>query len=957
MGIGTTRDHDRWVLLKLRLSVGLLLVDYEDETGRSLEQVATFLPRELATPAVAPAGPAPPALQALRQLWADPKPSHQLAMLIAEAHEGMTGTRQHTRPVSGGEGELRVPWLLPLFIDPPRGLQALPWEDWIVPLLGRDTHASGLCVAMRLQATRAATDALPLPWVLLDRRGPASPGLATLRKRIWYTSEVARHGLHYQADASRLTRPPHITVEQGTATQPQPASWLRHRRLRLCICAADDPSWEAAPSAPVSTLALHPLSMVPAPADLDPVVHLVYALAHDFALHEIAWILRRTLPGMHVALASNPQANQSLRLSRSMLQLRDDVQAGRLALPTTARPRQSDRRFWAAGLNMVFDRESDGLTEMAQLLADSQRGDARWLGSDAPALATPRHVEMTLESYDTFGVVHAMSRPQLRAPLRCGWRYRLAVLIGAADPARSLFVESPPAIDPLLPPLKPDQAHAIEVCVYAKDFELLSRSVQTLTLAPQGPSNTVFFELRAPQALGTAELRVVLYHRNNLLQSFVLSAQIAAQPSAAAATTNDPAVVVRLSASGVADFKVWQPPPPRKLSVAMNDDATPGAHTLMAKVDGAAIESRVDPKVIEDMTSRFAAIAQDIGKGERFEICVRRLAQIGSDLRSFLLLRGGELADCLEELRTAERPHTVQFARHGSRTNLPWQLLYDLRVPLDDDFDTAPICLGRGPVRGVPGIRDHGCRHRPGEKVICIEGFWALRHRIEMLSENLMRPDSQPHDRAVEVRAAPPHPLVALGSSIDDHHTSELQAHLRSRFGPRLHVFSPNDAPVSASLWRDERRPALLVLVSHLHEASASNPERRVYACEPATADHQISPNLLAMAVAEPNAPWPEPVRPLVLLMACQSGIRSKVSLNNLTDTFLDVGAAAVVGTECDVWTREAGPVAERIARATLQHRVRLGDAMRLLHRRMLRRRDCLSFVFTAYGHADLRLS
>ena len=41
---------------------------------------------------------------------------------------------------------------------------------------------------------------------------------------------------------------------------------------------------------------------------------MVYALVHDFALHELVWLLRKQFPGVSVFLASDPAAHHDLRI-------------------------------------------------------------------------------------------------------------------------------------------------------------------------------------------------------------------------------------------------------------------------------------------------------------------------------------------------------------------------------------------------------------------------------------------------------------------------------------------------------------------------------------------------------------------------------------------------------------------------------------------------------------------
>src|SRR5450830_36329 len=122
-----------------------------------------------------------------------------------------------------------------------------------------------------------------------------------------------------------------------------------------------------------------------------------------------------------------------------------------------------------------------------------------------------------MDSYDAFGVLEPLLRCAPRHPLRRGWSYRLQIHIGFPDPHRSIMDGDIPPIDDSLPPNPAMEVRVLEIVVYAKTFELLTPAVQELGLPPAGNSAPVFFELRAPQQAGPADLRIAVYLNNNLL--------------------------------------------------------------------------------------------------------------------------------------------------------------------------------------------------------------------------------------------------------------------------------------------------------------------------------------------------------------------------------------------------------------------------------------------------------
>src|SRR6185369_11843804 len=104
------------------------------------------------------------------------------------------------------------------------------------------------------------------------------------------------------------------------------------------------------------------------------------------------------------------------------------------------------------------------------------------------------------------------------ATLEAGALYRLRVHIGNRLP-ESLVVGPQPPLDPLLP--KTDAlGYALEVVVQAKDFAIVGDRTRQLFLPQFGGSAPVSFSVRAPRSLGSAALRVHVYYRNHLLQSY-----------------------------------------------------------------------------------------------------------------------------------------------------------------------------------------------------------------------------------------------------------------------------------------------------------------------------------------------------------------------------------------------------------------------------------------------------
>lgn len=950
-----SRDFDRWVLLTLRPDGNRLFVDYADECGA---RAASGAPRVIdsSTPTLRMRDePSFAGLQGLGIFFPEVLVAAELESWLREGFSDRNETRPHLLPDEGHS--IAVPWLLPVFVQPPRLPSSLPWETWIEHLLFGSPDLATRCVVMRAVPLQPV-ESLELP-LKVEGIGSTVPLLENLRRRNWYAQSAAVRQYGLRLIPQDATAYDECDIVFRPLGEPLPAWGDRlRRRPRLVVSIADENPWLRRADVPQPEPGMSHLLVMPAsgrslgPAAADIATHVVYALVHDFALHEIAWIIRRFVPGTTTWTATDPQANHALRMASAMRDMIDDVRARRPHLKHELPSLISDFRF-----------ESRGLTAMSNFLAGTARlrpievllrdpGFGRALADSEPP--NPRRADVTVESYDAFGVLRPIGFHERKKALLRGWRYRLRVHIGWPDPDSAVSGDAPD-FDSLLPP--PDgTVRAIEVAVFAKSFELVSPAVQTIQLAPEGESAPVHFELRAPQRCGPADLRIAFYWNNNLLQSFVLEGEIGAGDTSADARVP---LTVTLASTGIDEFDGLDRLRPRALSVALNDDIAPGSHTVMVKGTGWREEVPLNGEEMGKTMDRFRAILQAAGAAPPagFEVSIRKMAALGRGIWDMLAVRNtGEVA-VLESLRLG-MDQVLQFVRHGSGRPFPWQAVYDYTLPQGNAFLNARICYGgTAPVRALdPG--EKGCPHCPGDDVVCVEGFWIARHRFELLSEDLGK-GSGGIGRAQRACAPESNPLVMLGVGTPSLAASALSQALHALLGPDLVDIKPSDAPVGEMLWKPERRPALFVVLSHLLEGDEDMylPVRmNAFASNPESDGASISVPVLTSLMARGR--WTDPQRPMVLLLACQSARRDVGELTSLTDAFLASGAAAVAGTEWDVMTDVAADFAQHLIKQTVgkSPQAALGEAMKQFANSCLRNSNLSAFIFTVYGNADLTI-
>jgi len=897
------RDFDRWVRLTLSAHSSRLRIAYEDELG-SRGTIA-----EMGNPAAADEGDTAPADQ-----W------RHLQRLLREGFQDRTESRWNRR----ADGHVQeVPWLLPVFVQVSDLDSGFPWLYWLRRQLGEDGER---CVVMREHAVT------PVPPLRLPLRLAQSNSRGGLFDRVraagWYGRDpaIATHGLRLEDGSGRRRDPADIVFRSAWSASPS-SHFGRRPRLVVTMAHLQDlhPYLTKMLEPGVSHLIVFSFSRRP---EQLLALEFVRALVHDFALHEIAWILEHGMP-VECLVLSDRAGNQGLRLSSVMRGLADDVLAG-----------LHGHQARAGQMDFDFRGESDGLTTMARFLAGPDQ--------HVPPAQPKQHrkVDVSLDGYDAHGVLAPLYSNKLNKPLERGWRYRLRVHIGEAQRRTSLMTGDFDAIDDLIPPDTTLATRTLEVVVYPKDFDLLSPAVQPLRLPLAGNSAPVMFEIRTPETAGKADLRIVLYLNNNLLQSFVLTADIGVRDAQA----DGRAVHVRLDSSGVAEFGDLPCLAPRALSLALNDDLAAGSHTLMVKGEGWAKQLSWRSEPMNATMNRF----RDILRMQKDALeKLRLLAQLGSEIRAKLAFGNPAHARALEAI-AGRADATLQFVRHHGGRSFPWQTVYDYTLPTGPAFASATLCLADRPAVAAFDPNQVGCPHCPGQDVICIEGFWLVRHRLEFLREQ-QDDDAAYPPRALQACAPASNPLVTLGIGTPSGLSSCFHKRLKDTLDNALSCITPDDAPVAGMLWNEGRRPAVLVVLSHLYNSDPDlNLPTRLLAFEPDRDGARISVDELAKHQGKGH--WSDPCRPLVLLMACGSGREDTGELIGLVDAFMHSGAAAVAGTEWNVDAAGATSFAEDIVRHTLdQHAAApLGVAIQRHARVRLSKGSIAPFIFITYGSADL---
>jgi hypothetical protein len=184
-----------------------------------------------------------------------------------------------------------------------------------------------------------------------------------------------------------------------------------------------------------------------------------------------------------------------------------------------------------------------------------------------------------------------------------------------------------------------------------------------------------------------------------------------------------------------------------------------------------------------------------------------------------------------------------------------------------------------------------------------------------------------------------------------DEPAQQFVAAMKERLGTGIKVVDPAEDPLDV-LWDERNRPAMLIVLGHL--------ETKVIAGEPLGPRIVLAPKTRwfraesITAREKKEGEWDQQPRSVVLLMACGAGATEVGTLNDFVTALSSVGAAAVVGTECLVFTRLVTLFSQELIAGLWDGRTTLGAAIQSFRRRLVTAGNPLAFVFNVAGNADL---
>jgi hypothetical protein len=746
---------------------------------------------------------------------------------------------------------------------------------------------------------------------------------------------------------------------------------------------------------------------------------IVYGVVHDQPLHEAVKSALREHGGP-LSLISDPASNHSLRMNDALIALFEEAKtlSDRMAfnravlrvgrgIKPRRRPRglasrdralpeileipavdDDLRELWSGRIS--FDEERRGMkpaADAARKIKEVRAGVEAVVTAHARDMADPdlrelfyprerRSVDIALLRRDLRGDGDSLFVPKDMSLRRAG-RYRLRVQIGRPLPL-SIVVGRVPPIDDFLPPPSAEAGHFLTVVLYPLDFTATTATARPLLLPRHGPSQPVFFDFIAPKATGPAKMRVAIYYElppellkapdrvdryhNQLVQSFVIETTVKEREE-------EGSTVARVEVTQRCGLESMRSLTPRLASLGFNE-SSPGHHDFHFKEGSEHGSARIDASAANRSMKDLRTILEDatyVGEktnrqprfpetttlelgGQRetdFDDAIRRLARGGSDLWLALKfpLRENQ-RKILDQIRESN-DRVVQIIRFDPNYVFAWPMLYDYPPPPEQPGQPEPlVCKGflrekeGKPISCSDCLAD--CLHPSKTDAFCIWGFWGFRLSVEQV---LHIPGQE--RPTVDVVEPARRPAVGVNVGIDGPYasklTAELQTNLAVKYGV-LPIVPPQD--LMQTLWSDADRPPIVILLGHY--------QNHPRGLGPGI---QIAGGrwLMRRDVAARTPAWQKP-NTIVVMAACESAADELETLVSFVNAFANACAAAVVGTETDIFEGLACRLAKALA-AELTADGTLGQSILDFRRSLLRLLSPLGLSVTAYGDAGLHLA
>jgi len=538
--------------------------------------------------------------------------------------------------------------------------------------------------------------------------------------------------------------------------------------------------------------------------------------------------------------------------------------------------------------------------------------------------------------------------------LRAGARHMLVVRIGPADkewltpPQKAVFPDNKLEWDV-------DQ-YELRV-VFSEPNHLPEPQTATIMLPRQGASTTCQFIFQTRTDVSTFRGRVIVLHRNRVLQTALLKGRVVPDP---VESPNVPPLAMRIEGVVRPTLEGLGARPEFDLAFIANhtSEGEPGLTitgeylTTYCKLPGTDQTVADIQSLLKNLVAAPDLYPRDLQAKTNVKL-LRDLAFYGSALYAGIV-RGGI------DVERLKKAHWIQVVETHDDF-LPLEFVYEPPAP-KEGAELCPnaaqalkegVCEGCVNMVAQPGL---------GADYVCPMGFWCMRLVIE---SHWIKPGSARYSRRAVQWLSAPLPgasdlpvlrsaVFAASKLVDEVEPKGAEGVFETIYkatGQHATWVGNWDAWLEAV---QHNSPSLLVLLPHMNWGG--DPPWRLLEVGEGKAPNEVLnerftawQHVLASQKADP---------PLVLLLGCET-LSPKVKIGDFSSTFRGFGAAIVLSTLTPVLGRDVAPVAEKLIQdlqAAAEAKKSFGYTLRDLRRQALGQGYLMVLCLTALGDTDWRL-
>jgi hypothetical protein len=528
------------------------------------------------------------------------------------------------------------------------------------------------------------------------------------------------------------------------------------------------------------------------------------------------------------------------------------------------------------------------------------------------------------------------------ARLRPATTHQIDVRVGAPSPQWLAGAQGFPE-DKL-----PAEAEHRLVVVLTEPHLLPEPLTAEVVLPASGTSTTATFTLTTTASTRSADARIIVLHRNRVLQTVRLPSEVDFSERPVSADVATPETFVTPLTSSLDDRRTFDAAFVLNRNAAGESGLT---HVSEAGAGIVALDGATLVAALDNIKERLGQIVRAPDAFGRLDspasvALLRFLAVHGAMLRRSLVHDSPRLKAVLEASRY------LQVVSAKPDKYFPFELAYDFDPPTRSDVRLCPKALKALESTDV----EASCPGEHTKNVVCPFGFWSLTRVIE---RHAYREDQEQVSGSYLIRGSisRDRDRISLGGALfaaSKRVDEVLQTGIRSVLDVLEEL---GGTPRQVDLWDDWEkavaadRPSLLMLLPH----TVYEQELRLYGLEISAGDQLWSADIDAGFVPPDGKPS------VVALLGCETACPGKISCEEFPAALREAGAPIVIATLTEVLGRHAAPTAVGLIRELYAipagEPQGLGEVMVRLRRRLLRDGLLPVLALTAFGDADWLIS